>query len=443
MTATPPTPPTPPSAPSLAVLPFANLSGASEHEHFTDGLAEAVRDTLAGVRALRVAPWTSALAWKGRVLDVREAAGALGVAAVLDGGVRKTATRLQVTAQLVNAGAEAGGGAALWSERFDRPMAEVFAVLQSIARETLAALHVTPTEAEQRLLALVPTTDIRAYDSYLRGRLLSRHLLRRNQEYALQMFEDAIKADPAFAAAHAGAAMCSAMMYQYWDSSEANVQAAEAASARAVALAPDLAEARVARGVALSLAKRFDEAEGEFTAAIALRPDSFEAHYFRARAARSQGKDEEAAQWYERACRLRPEDYATPQLLASVYLGLGRPDDARVTQQRALELAKAHLERYPDDARALYLGAGALATLGDTARAREWAKRAVAMDPDDSAVLYNVACAYALMGLKDSAIDCLEQAIANGFRHWQWIEHDSDLDSLRESPRFQGPLAKK
>src|SRR5574341_1099676 len=278
--------PAAPAAPSVAVLPFANLSGASEHEHFTDGVAEAVRDALARVRALRVAPWTSALALKGRVAEAREAAGPLGVAAVLDGGVRKTATRLQITTQLVNA-ADAGG-AACWSERFDRPPADVFEVLHAIARETLAALGVTPTDAERRVLALVPTTDIRAYDSYLRGRLLSRRLLRRNQEYALQMFEDAIKADPAFGAAHAGAAMCSAMMYQYWDSSEANVQAADRASATAVSLAPDLAEARVARGVALSLAKRYEEAEREFEAAIALQPDSFEAHYFRARAARSE-----------------------------------------------------------------------------------------------------------------------------------------------------------
>ncbi|MBI1967654.1 MAG: tetratricopeptide repeat protein [Gemmatimonadetes bacterium] len=424
---------------AVAVLPFANLSGASEHEHFTDGLAESIRDALAGVRALRVAPWTSSLALKGRVTEAREAGERLQAAAVLDGGLRKTATRLQLTAQLAT-GPE---GAARWSQRFDRPHADVFAVRHEVTRSVVAALGVTLTAEEERALARAPTTDIRAFDSYLRGRQLARQLLRRNQEYALQMFGDAIKVDPAFAAAHAGAAMCSAMMYQYWDSSDANVQAADAASAKAVELAPDLADARVARGVALSLAKRFDEAEQEFAAALELRPDSFEAYYFRARACRAQGQDALAAQWYERACELRPEDYATPQLLASVYLGLGRPDDAKATQRRALELAKQHLERYPDDARALYLGAGALAILGDSTRAREWAKRAVAMDPDDSAVLYNVACAYALMGLRDSAIDCLEQAIANGFRHWQWIEHDSDLDSLRESPRFGALLEKR
>lgn len=426
-----------PTPPSLAVLPFLNLGGAIEQEYLSDGLSEEIRIALAGVHGVHVAPWTASLRFKGRAAEVREAGVELGVAAVLEGSIRKTATRLQVTPQLLST----EDAAPMWSGRFDRPLAEALAIVPDIARQVLAARGVTPTAEEGEALGRPPTTDIRAYDSYLRARQLSHHLLRRNQEYALQLYGDAIKADPSFAQAHAGAAMCAAMMYQYWDSSESNVAAALAASERAAGLAPRLAEARVARGVALSLAKRYDEAEQEFVAAAERQPDSFDAFYFRARSCRSQGQDALAAQWYERACALRPEDYATPQLLASVYMGLGRPEEAKATQRRALQLAERQLERYPDDARALYLGAGALATLGDATRAREWAKRAVAMDPDDSAVLYNVACAYALLGLTDSAIDCLEQAIANGFRHWQWIEHDSDLDGLRASPRFEALLA--
>lgn len=427
------------AAPSVAVFPFLNLGGAAEQEYLSDGLSEEIRNALAGVHALRVAPWTSSLLFKGREAEVREAGTELSVGTVLEGGIRKTATRLQVTPQLLSA----ADAAPQWSGRFDRPLAEALAAVAEIAGQVLAAVGVTPTPEETKSLGRAPTTDMRAYDSYLRARQLSRALLRRNQEYALQLYGDAIAADPSFARAHAGAAMCSAMIYQYWDSSEANVAAALAASERAVAVSPDDAETRIAHGVALSLAKRYDEAETEFAAAAARQPDAFDAFYFRARACRSQGQDALAAQWYERAIALRPEDYATPQLLASVYMGLGRPEEAKDTQRRALELAERHLARYPDDARALYLGAGALATLGDATRAREWAKRAVAMDPDDSAVLYNVACAYALLGLYDSAIDCLEQAIANGFRHWQWIEHDTDLDGLRTNPRFEAMLAKK
>jgi Flp pilus assembly protein TadD len=148
----------------------------------------------------------------------------------------------------------------------------------------------------------------------------------------------------------------------------------------------------------------------------------------------------EAAAWFERACALRPEDYSGLTLLASVYVSLGRIDDARAAQRRALDLAADHLERHPDDTRALYLGAVALSSTGETAKARQWAKRAVAMEPDDSAVLYNVACVYSLLGLADSAIDCLEQAVASGFGHWDWLVHDSDLDPLRAHPRFTALL---
>jgi adenylate cyclase len=214
------------------------------------------------------------------------------------------------------------------------------------------------------------------------------------------------------------------------------LQAAAASSARAVALAPELAPVHVARAIALSLTKDYDAAEEEFQIALDRAPNSFDANYHYARHCRATGRVEDSARWFAAAAALRPEDYAVPALLASVYTGLQRPEDARLAQGRALALAEERLKQVPDDERALYLGAGCLSSLGDPGRAREWARRAVAMEPDDSAVLYNVACVYSLLGLKDSAIDCLEQAIANGFGHWDWITHDSDLDGLRAHPRF-------
>jgi len=427
------------STESIAVLPFTNLSGEPDKDYFTDGLAEGVAHTLAPLRALRIAAHASGLAFKGGTLQPREIAQRLGVATVLEGGVRRTSDQLQVTLRLVGV----SDGTERWGARYDRPLADLFAVLAEIGDAVARALGWSPSEAEQRAMARPPTTDVPAYDSYLQGRQFAHQLLRRSQDSAQLLFEQAIAQDAGFARAHAGLANCHAMVFQYWDSSEANVQAADGASARAVELGPDLADTHVARGLACSLAKRFEEAHREFAAALELRPDSFDACYFLARSHRAEGTMAEAARWFERACALRPEDYATRQLLSSVFTSLGRTEESKTTQRLALELAEQHLERNPDDARALYLGAGALATLGDTGRARQWAKRAIAMDPDDSAVLYNVACAYAILRLVDSAIDCLEQSVANGFGHWQWIEHDSDLDSLREHPRFKALLAQK
>jgi tetratricopeptide (TPR) repeat protein len=96
-----------------------------------------------------------------------------------------------------------------------------------------------------------------------------------------------------------------------------------------------------------------------------------------------------------------------------------------------------HVELYPEDARALYLGAGSSLLIGDRDRCLEWLARALAIDPEESAILYNVACTYSLMGETDQAIDLLEKAVRNGFGHKEWIENDPDLASLRDHSRFQ------
>jgi len=116
---------------------------------------------------------------------------------------------------------------------------------------------------------------------------------------------------------------------------------------------------------------------------------------------------------------------------------LGREADSLATLRRGLEVAERHLELNPDDARALYLGAGAMVQLGERERGLDWTRRAYAIDSEDPGVLYNVACSYAQMDKHDEAMTCLEKAVQNGFGHREWFENDSDLDSLRDDPRFQ------
>ena len=139
---------------------------------------------------------------------------------------------------------------------------------------------------------------------------------------------------------------------------------------------------------------------------------------------------------------MRPEDYQRPALLAQVYTGLGRREDALKSKWKALDLIEHHLQRNPDDVRALYLGAAGLIELGKKEKGLDWAKRALAMDPDDSMILYNVACVYSHARELDLALDCLEKSISGGMAHKEWIEHDTDLDPLRELPRFKALLKK-
>ncbi|HET9710156.1 MAG TPA: CDC27 family protein [Gemmatimonadales bacterium] len=416
---------------SLAVQPLANATGDSEKDYLADGLTEYLHGALTGVAALHVASrgataalfGHSSLADQGRMLDAR---------ALLDGSVSTLGGVIRVQARLV----QAADGVEYWTELLDRRPAQLLQGLHAIVARVLETLGAAPTAREQAALDHVPTTNDRAVDPYLRARHVSSQIRRTSQDFAIEMYGDAIQADAEFALAHAGIADAHSMLFAYWVSTDAHLQAADHASARAVQLAPELAETQLARGVALSLNKRHDEAEAAFRLALELKGNDFDAHYQFARHCRTVGRLVEAARWFESAARLRPEDYATPALLSSVYVSLAQPEQARDAQRRAVELADQRLKREPDDERALYLGASCLSSLGDTSRAREWAKRAVAMEPDDSAVLYNVACVYALLGLHDSAIDCLERAIQNGFGHWDWIAHDSDLDPLRAHPRF-------
>jgi adenylate cyclase len=281
---------------------------------------------------------------------------------------------------------------------------------------------------------------VQAYDYYLRGRQYFHQFRRKSFDYARQMFARAIVIDSNYARAYAGVADCCSHLYMYWGASNEDLKEAESASRRAVEIDPELAEAHVSRGLAMLMTKKYDEAHKEFEAAIHLDPKLFEAYYFYARACFQQGKLEEAAQLFEKACLANPEDYQAPVLLAQTYISLDRRLEGEGCLRRTLTLIERHLEFHPDDARALYLGSASLIQAGQRERAMEWTRRAQSVDPDDPAVLYNVSCSYALLGLHEEAIDCLEKAMAQGQWYKAWAEHDSDLDSLRSSARFQALL---
>ena len=223
----------------------------------------------------------------------------------------------------------------------------------------------------------------------------------------------------------------------YWDGSRANLEGAEAASRRALELAPEIAEAHASRGFALTLKRDYDGARQEFETAIRLNPNLSEAHYLYARAHMQAGNLEEAVRQFEEAARVRPEDYQAALLSTGPLKGLGRNEEAKAARRRGLAVVEKHLELNPDDARALYLGAAALVQLDERERGLEWAARARSANESDSLVLYNVACVYSLGGMVDEAIECLEKAVQNGFGHREWIENDSDLNALREDARFQ------
>ena len=426
-----------PAAPvdSVAILAFADLSPARDHEYFCDGIAEEIINALCCVRGLRVASRTSSFQFKGRAADVREIGRALGVRAVLEGSVRKAGDRVRITAQLVNT----ADGYHLWSESFDRRLEDVFAIQTEIAQQLVRTLRLSLSPQETRLLERGGTRNPEAYDLYLRGQALLRDGSDTALPQAAQLFARAIEADPQFAQAHAG--LANALAYSgIWglDVDATRVEQALAASRRALELEPRMPEAYVAKGNLLFLRRRAEEAFAAFEEAIRLSPASYEAHYFYARDLFSAGRAEQAVACYQTAERLRPEEYQPPCMLAGALWSLGRTAEANEAALRALRAIDARLAAEPDDSRALHLGAVLAARLGDRARAVAHARRALELRPEEFATAYNVACAYAVLGLREEALDSLDRAVRTGRGDLGWIEHDPDFDGLRAEPRFAG-----
>jgi serine/threonine protein kinase/Tfp pilus assembly protein PilF len=421
------------AAKSVAVLPFANLSADPENEYFTDGMADEIISALTKIQSLRVTSRTSSFVFKGKSEDIGEIGRKLKVSTVLEGSVRKMGNRLRITAQLVNVADSSN----LWSEKYDREIEDIFAIQDDISQAIVKALRVILTEGEKKQIEKSRTENVQAYDYYLRGRQYVNQLRRKSLEYARQMFNKAIEIDRDYARAYAGVADSCSMLYTYFDARDFNLRQADIASHKALELEPELAEAHVARGLAVSLSKRFEEAEQEFETAMQLDPKLFEAPYWYGRALQSAGRFQEAVKMFERASALRPEDYQAPGFAAQAYGSLGLVAERDAGLRRALKLMEDRLELNPDDARAANLAAAFLARLGDLTKAVEYADRSLAIDPEDPMLLYNVACTYVALGRQEDALNCLERAVDKGFGHKEWIDHDPDLDPLRENMRFQ------
>lgn len=425
--------------PSIAILPFVNMSADPDNEYFSDGMTEELINALAKVQGLKVPARTTVFALKGKSLGVEEIGQKLGVGTVLEGSVRKSGDHLRINVQLVGT----SDGSALWSEEYDREMKDVFAIQDEISKKIVDTLKVKLTPTEQKAIERVPTTDTKAYDFYLRGRRFFYRASAKNYKLGEEMFWRAVHLDPKYALAYAGLADVASFKYMYTESTPQVLEAANRASKEALELAPDLAESHASRGLALSLSKEYTAAAKEFETAIRLDPRLFEAYYFYARNCFAQGLREQAAHLFEQAMKVRPEDYQSPALLTSIYLGLGRREDAERTSRMTIKLTEAQLEANPDDARAMYLGAGALLIHGQKEKGIELARRAVAVDPTDTGTLYNVACLYAsALQMKEEAMTYLEKAVDNGFAQKAWIENDDDLATLRDMPRYKALLAR-
>ncbi len=417
---------------SIAVLPFVNLSGDVENEYFSDGISEEILNLMVKLPRLRVASRTSSFMFKGKEVSIPTVAKELGVDTVLEGSVRRAGDRVRITAQLI----DASNDSHLWSESYDREMQDVFAIQDDIAQSITGALEMALNPKERRAIQNVATSNATAYDYYLRGRSYMFTMTRRDFEYAIRMFQQAIDLDAMYALAYAGLADGHSRMFRYADGTRENAEKARQASEKAIALDPDSSEAHASHGLAMFINEEYAEAEQEFEKAIALNPNLFEAYFYYGQALSSQGEFEKAAAMYLKAMEVNPADYQSRVFLAQAYASLGRRHDEMKARLASLDLIQRHLDMNPHDTRALYVGANQLCNVGEQEKGLELAQRALGQDDKEPVVLYNVACFYAMQGDLDRSLELLARAVELGWGDRAWLETDSDLDALREDQRF-------
>jgi len=421
---------------SIAVLPFTNMSGDPEQEYFSDGITEDIITDLAKVSALSVVARNSTFTFKGQAVLVKDVAKKLNAGYVLEGSVRKAASRVRITAQLI----DASDGRHVWAERYDRDFEDIFALQDEISKSIVDALKVRLLPSELETITSRSTGNAEAYRIYLMGRsFFNRGHEARNMKAAQHLFAQAIEVDPNYARAYAGLADCESYLLLANDPI-ASHERVLANAARALELEPGLAEAHLSRALASFTNRQYADAEREFLRTIDLDPGSHEAYFFYGRTCHVQGQFEKAAGLYRRAITLKPDEYRSWDMLRAAYVSLGREEEALEAARQALRRIEREAEAHPDEPILLCYGATLMADLGEIERGVDWTARAAALAGDDLRVLYNLGCCYSKLGKLDAAIDCLERQATGSPGHAarasEWMKMDSDMDPLRGHPRF-------
>lgn len=262
---------------SIAVLPFVNMSNDKENDFFCDGLSEELLNVLSQTNKLKVAARTSSFSFRGKEADISQIGNKLNVNTVLEGSVRKSGNRIRITAQLINV----EDGYHLWSERYDRTIADIFDIQEEIALSIFEALRIKLFESEKEAVLKRYTENIEAYQLYLQGRFHYNQWLGATSYFkAIEYYDAAIKKDPDYALAYAGKAACYLNLWFFSHLPPAqSLPHMEEATLRSLALDESIAETHV------SLARMkfwyewdFKNAEREFRRAIEINPNDAEAH---------------------------------------------------------------------------------------------------------------------------------------------------------------------
>ena len=330
---------------SIAVLPFTNLSGDASKDYFSDGMSEELLNLLARVPGLQVASRTSAFAYKGRNVDIRQVGKDLGVETVLEGSVRQAGDQVRITAQLI----DTETGFHLWSDTYDRQLADIFQVQDEIAGAIVDRLRIQLAPEDQQLAqrTRAPTQNVEAYELYLQGRAVWKKRGEENLKRAIELYQSALARDPAFARAHAALASAYVVMAGYTkeqgDEKKFNPMA-ETSARQALVLEPNIGEAHAVLAQINADRGDFLDAESGFFFAISLEPNEPTPHHWYSILLSRVGRLQAGLTQARRAYELDPSSPILAANLGNMLLQLGQDDEALRFVSLASELGLSKKE---------------------------------------------------------------------------------------------------
>jgi len=454
---------------SIAVLPFENLSRDPDNAYFAEGMQDEILARLAKIADLKVISRTSTQKYKSAPDNLREIAKQLGVGTVLEGSVQKAADQVRVNVQLINALNDAH----LWGDIYDRKLTDIFAVESEIATTIADTLQAKLSGAEKQLIAAQPTSDLTAYELYLKGRLLWGKRSGDNIPKAIAFYEEAIARDPNYALAYAGLADSYALLPAYTATAPRDVfPKAKAAALKALQLDDKLAEAHIALafllyGADLDMAGSISE----FQRAIALNPNYATAHHWYGNGPLTAlGRFDEAMAEGKRAVELDPLSPVINADLGQNLYNARRYDEAIAQLRKTLEIDPTFYYAHYNLGVALQLKGDVPAAIAEYTKAQQLSDNltvpvllasAKAQSGDKDAAVRMLAeleelshhryvrsiwrtFLYLSLGNRDEAVRWLEQAVADhdSLNGLTWVKVDPLLDPLRGDPRFEALVQK-
>ena len=392
-----------PDRPSIAVLPFANMSGDPEQEYFTDGLSEDIITALSRYRWFFVIARNSSFAYKGRAVDIKQVARELGVRYVLEGSVRKAGNRLRVTGQLI----DAETGVHLWAERYDRDMADIFAIQDEITASVVGAIEPEILMGEGRRAVRKPTANLDAYDCCMRGMWSHYQLTKEQVEEAIRWHRRAIALDPGFGRAHMALARALMSYIHFGFSDDVARDRAElaAAAGRAVAIDDRDPYSHYAMFFVHYLSGRLDAALLAAQRAIDLSPNFAFGHLSLGWVRLYLGHFAQSLDPLLRALRLTPNDplaFLAMIKLSQAHYHLGNFEEAWHFSERALAVRRLHV--------VLVMAIAVLGRLGRVDEARALFEELDGMTPPDAAGYWRVVHPYADPAHREQLFEGLRRA---------------------------------